>query len=103
MISYNTDISYPKVIDSTEWIDLDKYKGLETRKGVYILSNFFYQVKYVGWAGDGDLVKEISGAIKNGKSAGASKIKVLYTKSELFAMVLEKRLIDKYNPINNFK
>ncbi len=103
MISYNTDTCYPNVIDSTDWLDLYKYKGLETKRGVFVFSNFFYQVKYVGWAGDGDLVKEISDAIKSGKSEGATKVKVLYTKSELFAMKLEQRLIKRYNPINNFK
>lgn len=99
----NIDACNPRVVDSTNWLDLAKYKGLDTRRGVFILSNFFYQVKFIGRADDGSLIKEISDAIKNGKSIGATKIKVLYTDTEIHAISLERKLIKRYHPINNLK
>lgn len=103
MTSSNTDTCDSKVVESTDWLDLNKYRVLESGRGVYLLSNFFFQVKFVGRLVEGDLITEISNTIKSGKSNGATKIKVLYTRSEIQAISLERKLIKKYNPINNVK
>lgn len=94
---------YPRVFDTTDWLELEKYKELEDGLGVFILSNFFFQVQYIGRAGEKGIVSGISDAIKSGKSAGATKIKVLYTRSEKQAIQLEKDLIVKYHPVKNLK
>ncbi|HCT30234.1 MAG TPA: hypothetical protein DIW31_05770 [Bacteroidales bacterium] len=90
-----------KVTYSTDWLDLEKYKGLESGFGVFIFSNFFYQVKYVGIAREGEMINSIQESIGIGKSVGVTKIKVLYTKTESQALVIRRRLIDRYNPILN--
>lgn len=98
---HNIDIIYPRVVESSDWLELDKYRELEGGLGVFIFSNFFFQVKYVGRSGSCGVVEGIAEAIKNGKSAGSSRVKVIYTKSENRAISLEKKLINRYNPINN--
>lgn len=99
----NADIKSFKVVDTTEWIALERYKSLEQGPGVFLLSNFFYQVKFVGKTKDGEMVKAIDEAVKKAKSEGVARVKVFYTKSESQAIILRKRLISKYNPIQNLK
>jgi len=94
----NADIKSFKVVDTTDWIALERYKNLEQGPGVFLLSNFFYQVKFIGKTSDGELVKAIDEAIEKSKSAGVAKVKVIYTKSESHAIQLQKRLIAKYSP-----
>lgn len=103
MSTLNTDIKSFKVVDTTEWIALERYKNLEQGPGVFLLSNFFYQVKFIGKTQDGEMVKAIDEALKKAKSAGVAKVKVIYTKSESHANQLQKRLIAKYNTIQNLK
>ena len=99
----NVDTLYSRVVQSTDWLDLEKYEGLEGKTGVFIFSSFFFQVKYVGRAGAGDMVSKISEAIKKGKATGSTKIKVIYTTSEKHAITLEKKLILRYHPAFNLK
>lgn len=94
----SVDINSYKVVDSTEWIALERYKNLEQGPGVFLLSNFFYQVKFIGKTKGGEMVKAIDEAIEKAKPAGVAKVKVFYTKSESQAILLQKRLIAKYNP-----
>ena len=91
-------INYSDVEYSTEWLDLSKYKILEPKVGVFIFSNFFYQIKFIGKSNDSEIVRAIEGAINDGKSLGSSKVKVIYTKNNVKAFKLQKRLIVKYNP-----
>ena len=48
------------------------------------------------------MVTEIKSAIRRSKDFGATRIKVLYTNSGVKASSLEKYLIKKYNPPNNY-
>lgn len=103
MSNLKVDINSSKVVGTTEWIALEKYKSLEQGPGVFLLSNFFYQVKFVGNTKDGEMVRAIDEAVKKSKSAGVARVKVYYTKSEFQAILLRKRLITKYNHIQNLK
>lgn len=103
MSTLNTDIRLLKVVDTTEWIALERYKSLEQGPGVFLLSNLFYQVKFIGKTNDGEMVKAIDDGIRNAKSTGVAKVKVIYTKNESQAIELQKRLIAKYNSIKKLK
>ncbi len=103
MSTVNTDISLFKVVDTTEWIAIERYKNLEQGPGVFLLSNLFYQVKFIGKTNDGEMIKAIDDGIRKAKSTGVAKVKVIYTKNESQAIELQKRLIAKYNPIQNLK
>ena len=82
---------------------LENYGNLENRAGVYIFADADLQVKYIGLAGAGRIVDEIYDAMYNrNKDRGASRVKALYTNSSDNARSLERDLIDKYDPPNNF-
>ena len=91
-----------RVVEYSGWRNLENYGTFEYRAGVYLFANVDLYIKYVGKAGAGRMVDEIQGAINRGKAYGATKVKALYTNSEERAASLEKALIDKYNPPNNF-
>ena len=92
----NKDANDWRVVSTSYWRSLENYTGLEARAGVYIFANSVNQVKYVGKAGAGRLVLEITSAISRGKDYGATQVKALYTNSETNALSLEKDLINKY-------
>jgi len=96
------DASDRRIVASSYWRKIVNYKGLVNRTGVYVFANSAYQVKYVGKAGFVRMVPEIYNAITRGKAYGASQVKALYTNSEKNALSLERDLINKYNPLNNF-
>lgn len=96
------DVVDSRVVAFSEWwIDLKDIETLETRAGVYLFANANYDIKYIGTAGAGKMIKEIRDAIDRKKSKGTTKVRTLYTKSKEKALNLEKYLIKKYNPINN--
>lgn len=98
------DVVDDRVVEASEWwINLNEYEKLEPRAGVYLFANTKYDIKYIGTAGAGKMVKEIGKAIKNKKSKGATQVRALYTNSKQRAQTLEKQLIKKYDPVNNRK
>lgn len=72
-----------------------------TQAGVYVFTDFELQVRYVGKAGAGRLRDEIQDALKRGKGYGVSQFGWFATNSEEIALSLEKKWIDKYQPLNN--
>lgn len=90
-----------RVVDYTRWLNIENYQNLENRAGVYILADVNHQVKYIGKAGAGRMVNEISNAMYRSKNKGATLVKGLYTNSSANAQSLETVLINKYNPPNN--
>ncbi len=101
MIWSNSDANDPRVVESTGWRYLANYSGLEERSGVYIFTNVDHQVKYIGKAGPGRMVKEIENALSRNKGFGATLVKVLYTNFDEKAKSLERDLINAYYPPNN--
>ena len=98
------DVVDPKVVSASEWwINLKERENLEPRAGVYLLSNSKLDIKYIGHAGAGKMVQEISDAMKKKKSKGATQVRALYTNSNQKAESLEKFLVKKYDPVNNRK
>ncbi len=91
-----------KIVEYTRWLNIENYQKLENRAGVYIFANANHQVKYVGKAGAGRIVKEIYNAMYRGKNRGASLVKVLYTNSTVNAQSLETDLKNRYKPPNNY-
>ncbi len=92
-----------RVVEYTpRWRYLGNYETLEPRAGVYIFANASLYVKYVGKAGPGRMVVEITSAIRREKDFGATLVKALYTNSDDRAKTLERDLIEKYDPPNNF-
>ncbi len=91
-----------RVVEYTGWRYLNNYVTFEERSGVYVFANVNLQVKYVGKAGAGRMVVEIESAINRGKDFGATRVKALYTNSSERALSLERDLIDKYDPPNNY-
>lgn len=90
-----------RVVEHTDWLNIKDYRSFQDRAGVYIFADEEKDVKYIGTAGAGRIVDEISDAISRGKDSGATKVKVLYTNSSNDAASLESDLIDKYRPPNN--
>ena len=90
-----------RVVDYIRWLNIDNYRNLEERAGVYIFADVNHQVKYIGKAGAGRMVQEIYNAIYRDKGRGATLVKALYTNSSSNAGSLEARLIEKYGPPNN--
>lgn len=90
-----------RVVAVDEWRFLGIYPTLKARAGVYIFADAKLQVKYIGKAGAGRMVKEVADAIRRDKAYHATRIKALYTNSEANARSLEAALIDNYNPPNN--
>lgn len=91
-----------RVVAFTRWRDLRNFGTFEHRSGVYIFANIDWQVKYIGKAGAGRMVIEIQSAINRRKDYGATRVKALYTNSDASAKSLERALIRKYKPPNNF-
>ncbi len=91
-----------RVVEYTRWRLIWNYETLEPRAGVYIFANASLYVKYVGKAGPGRMVVEIESAFRRGKDYGATRVKALYTNSDDRAKTLERNLIGKYDPPNNF-
>jgi len=91
-----------RVVDYSGWLNLENYENLENKSGVYIFADANHDVKYIGKAGAGRMVDEISNAISRGKNTGATLVKALYTNSSENAQSLETDLINKYDPPNNF-
>ena len=95
-------VDYRVVGHTPRWRDMGDYETLEPRAGVYIFANANLQVKYVGKAGPGRMVVEITRAIRREKAYGATLVKALYANSDDEAKTLERDLIEKYKPPNNF-
>ncbi|MBA7601862.1 hypothetical protein ES703_08946 [subsurface metagenome] len=91
-----------RVVDYSGWLNLENYENLENKAGVYIFADANHDVKYIGKAGAGRMVDEISSAINREKNKGASLVKALYTNSSENAQSLETDLINQYDPPNNF-
>jgi hypothetical protein len=98
-----SDVFDRRVLKSSSWCDIEEYYSLDERTGVFIFVNLLFQVKFIGKADEGRMIAEIHDAIIAGKSNGALLIKVLYTRSFDKTDTLQKDLVIKYNPINNFK
>ena len=93
-----------RVASASEWwINLKDPETLESRAGVYLFANTKFDIKYVGHAAGGKMIKEVKNAINQKKSKGATQVRALYTNSKERAQSLEKYLIQKYNPVNNQK
>ncbi len=99
-----------RVVEASEWIPIGSYKtALEERAGVYIFTDDDLDVKYIGKAGAGRMVKELKylmtyevySAINRKKDKGATQVKALYTNSDANALEYEGELIKKYDPPNN--
>jgi excinuclease UvrABC nuclease subunit len=96
-----------RIVKQSPWINIDKYKEIEKRAGVYIFASADYDIKYIGKAGPRRLVLEyftileIYSALSRGKDKGATIVKALYTNSNDTASDLELDLVIKYNPENN--
>ena len=90
-----------RVVESSLWLNIEDYKQLQPRTGVYIFASAIFDVKYVGKAGAGRMIDEIADAIRRGKNLGASIVKALYTNSDEDAIAFEGYLIEKYQPPNN--
>jgi hypothetical protein len=107
MVWQKNDEEDPRIKDPTDWIDLDNYKEVEHRAGVYIFADDNKDVKYIGMAGARRLVLEhlttfeIYSAISRGKNDGATLVKALYTNSREISKIIERELVGKYNPPNN--
>jgi excinuclease UvrABC nuclease subunit len=98
------DVVNPKVTSVSEWwINLKEKQKLEARAGVYLFSNSKLEIKYIGHAGAGKMIEEVTNSIKKKKNKGATQVRALYTNSNQKAQSLEKFLIQKYNPVNNRK
>lgn len=96
------DVVDSRVVASSEWwVDLKDFETLEAGAGVYLFANAKYEIKYIGTAGVGKMIKEIKSAISGKKNKGATKVRALYTNSKEKARSLEKYLVQKYNPVNN--
>ena len=94
----STDANDYRVVARSRWRDIDNYRGLQARAGVYVFANINLQVKYVGKAGPGRIVDEIASALYRRKDFGATRVKALYTNSDSNALSLERKLIDLYDP-----
>ena len=103
MIWDNTDYGRYQVVEHTGWRDIGNYETLEERAGVYVFANVDLHVKYIGKAGPGRMVKEIESAFDRGKDYGATRVMAMYTNSDKNALSLERALIDKYEPPNNYQ
>ena len=97
----STDANDYRVVAQSRWRDINNYRGLQARAGVYVFANINLQVKYVGKAGPGRIVDEITNALYRRKDFGATRVKALYTNSDSNALSLERKLIDLYDPPNN--
>ena len=97
------DHSDRKIVEYTGWRHLTNYGTFQNRAGVYIFTNADLQIKYIGTAGAGRMVVEISSAIRRNKDYGATMVKAIYTNSTANARSLERDLIEKYNPPNNIR
>ncbi len=95
------DQSEWEVVDRTGWRNRENFGTIEDRSGVYILANIDLHIKYIGKAGAGRLVTRIKEALSEKKGYGATRVKVLYTNSDDKAISLKKKLIAKYDPVNN--
>lgn len=92
-----------RIVDSSSIIDIKNYINLQARSGVYIFMSRDHHIKYVGKAGPRRMKHEVYNAIQvRNKDKGATRVKALYTNSEENALQLERKLIDYYNPSNNF-
>ena len=98
-----TDYHRFQVRDYDRWRDIGNYETLEERAGVYVFANVDLHVKYIGKAGPGRMVKEIESAFDRGKDYGATRVMAMYTNSDKNALSLERALIDKYEPPNNYQ
>lgn len=58
MICNKQDEINEKIVHTTEWIELDSYKEIEKRAGIYIFSDNNHEVVYIGKAGARRLVLE---------------------------------------------
>lgn len=101
MIWQKQDDLYKGVAEYSPWITFENYQSFQNRAGVYIFAATDLDVKYIGKAGQGRMVKEIYDAIYRDKQKNASLVKALYTNSNDIALSVEKDLINKYDPINN--
>ena len=91
-----------QVVAYSQWWPIESYKRhLESRAGVFLFSNKSGQVKYVGRAGGGGMIKSVKSAISSDKDWDATRVKALYTNSDERARDLKKRLKIKYRPLNN--
>ena len=97
------DHSDRKIFEYTGWRHLTNIETFQDRAGVYLFTNADLQVKYIGMAGAGRMVVEISSAIRRNKDYGATLVKAIYTNSTANARLLEGELIDKYSPPNNLR
>ena len=103
MIWDTSDNMDHRVVEHTpRWRYIENYEALGPRAGVYIFATSNLQVKYVGKASPGRMVVEITSAIRREKAYGATLVKALYTNSDDKAKTLERDLIEKYHPPNNF-
>ena len=90
-----------RIVSYSGWRHIKSYSGLKKKAGVYIFADVDLQVNYIGKAGAGRMVEEITDAIYRDKERGAAQVKALYTDSDEEAQSLEADLIDKYDPPNN--
>lgn len=101
MIWDSSDHDDYRIVEYTGWRNQENYGTFEHRAGVYLFADVDLHVKYVGKAGAGRMVDEITSAISREKAFGATKVKALYTNSNDLALSLENYLKEKYNPPNN--
>jgi excinuclease UvrABC nuclease subunit len=96
-----------RIAEKGKWspLDVDAIKRLAPdRAGVYLFADVALQVKYIGYAGAGNLRDSMLDAIKSrDKAKGATKYKWFATNSTDKAESLKKAWLLKYNPPNNLK
>jgi len=97
----NTDGWDYRVVSSTGWRNLVSFDA-EERAGVYLFADSNLNIKYVGKAGARRMGNEVQSAMDRGKARGAMKVRIFYTNSDARALELEKMLIFKYQPPNNY-
>ena len=96
-------ISDQRIVTTSPFVNFNKCDTLKESAGVYLFIDKDQHVKYIGKAGEGEMITAINKATENNKALGTIRVKALYTNSDDNALSLKKDLVHTYRPANNFK
>jgi excinuclease UvrABC nuclease subunit len=97
-------ISDQRIVTTSAFVSLKKCDTIKDNAGVYLFVDKDQDVKFIGKAGDGEMIAAINKAInETNKTLGTVRLKALYTDSDESALSLKKDLLGIYRPANNFK
>ena len=97
-------ISDKRIVTTSPFVSFMKCDSIKDNAGVYLFVDKNQEVKFIGKAGDGEMIAAINKAIEEGnKTLGTIRVKALYTDSDDNALGLKKDLVSIYRPANNFK